>query len=70
MSVRIGGPTEVTESGLALPLYDYVSNAPTSTTDVYSFYRGGPGGLHVATVTLVFTDDTKGTLSTVTKTVP
>jgi hypothetical protein len=67
---RAGGPVEVTESGLALPLYDYVSNAPTATTDVFSFKLGGASGLLVATVTLTFTDATKATLSTVVKAVP
>ena len=70
MSVRIGGPLETTETGLGLPVYDYLSNAPTATTDVFSFFRGGAGGLHVATVTIVYTDNTKATISTVTKTVP
>ena len=67
---RVGGPLETTESGLALPNYGYVSNAPTANTDVFSFYYPDSGGTHVATVTIVYTDATKATISTVTKTVP
>lgn len=67
----VRSPTlEVTESGLALPVYDYVTNAPTSTTDVYTFKVGGSSGTRVAQVTIVFTDNTKTTLSSVTKTIP
>lgn len=67
---RVGGAVETTESGLALPIYDYVSNAPTSTTDVFSFKRGGASGVIVATVSILYTDTTKATISTVTRTMP
>lgn len=58
----------VTLAGMQIPNYDYVSNTSTSTSDTYKFYTGGSGGSLVATVALVYTDSTKGTLSTVTKT--
>ena len=67
MSVR-GPALEVTETGLKLPIYDYISNAPTSTIDVFTFRVGGASGLIVAVVTVVYTDNTKSVLSTVTKT--
>lgn len=47
---------------------DYVSNAPTSTTDVFTFKTGGSGGTTVGTVTVVYTDSTKTVLSTATLT--
>lgn len=58
----------IISGGLSLPAYDYVSNATSSTTDTYSFYRGGSSGILVSTIALVYTDATKATLSTVTKT--
>lgn len=65
-----GQGLQVTESGLQLPVYDYVSNAPTSDTDVYTFRFGGSGGTVVCVVTIVYTDTSKGTISTVTRTPP
>lgn len=58
----------VVSGGLSLPTWDYVSNASTSTSDTYSFKVGGSGGTLVATVAVVYTDSTKGTISTVTRT--
>jgi hypothetical protein len=55
--------------GLAIPKYDYVSVAyPDATTETYTFKTGGAGGTTVATVSVVYTDSTKESLSTVTKT--
>ena len=68
MSTRIGGVAEVTETGLRLPLYDYISNSSGSTSDTYTFKVGGSGGLVVCTVAIVYTDSGKGTISTVTRT--
>ncbi|SRR5258708_3820915 len=45
--------------------FDYISLAQTSTTDVYTFYQGGSGGTLVNTVTINYTDSSKGTLSNV-----
>lgn len=56
-------------SGLALPQYDYVARVLTnSTTETYTFRKGGSSGTAVATVVVVYTDSTLGTLSSVTKT--
>lgn len=54
--------------GFNLPAYDYVSNSPTSTTDTFTFKTGGSGGTTVATVAIVYTDSSKNTLSSATKT--
>jgi hypothetical protein len=48
--------------------YDYVSLAQATLTDTWTFKKGGAGGTLVATVTITFTDATKGTISTVAKT--
>lgn len=64
------GPLDVTESGLNLPTYDYVANTSTSTSDSFAFYSGGSGGTKLATVTIEYTDSSKTTIQTVTKTVP
>jgi hypothetical protein len=49
-------------------VWDYCSLALTnSTTETYTFKTGGSGGTTVKTI-VVYTDDTKETLSTVTKT--
>lgn len=46
--------------------YDYVTvTYPNSTTDVFTFKNGGSSGTTVATVTLVYTDTTKNSLSSV-----
>lgn len=42
---------------------DYISNAPTATTDVFTFKTGGSGGTTVGIVTVTYTDATKTTLS-------
>lgn len=48
--------------------YDYVSVAyPQDDTEIYTFKTGGVGGSIVTVVTLVYTDNTKVNLSTVTK---
>lgn len=57
--------------GIGIGTFDYVSVAyPVDTTEVYSFYQGGAGGTLTAIVTVVYTDNTKALLSTVTKTSP
>lgn len=66
-----GSSLEVSESGLALPIYDAVDNSgATADTDVFVFYLGGLSGTPVATVTITYTDATKSQLLTVVKTVP
>ncbi len=71
MTVRIGGPAEVTESGLALPIYDYVLNStPGTDTDTFVFRRGGASGTIVAHVTIVYSGTDHADLVSVTKTSP
>ena len=54
--------------GLVTVSYDYIGVAyPLDTTEVYTFKTGGAGGTTVATITVVYTDATKVSLSTVTK---
>jgi hypothetical protein len=55
--------------GLIIEPYDYVSMALSGadTTETYTFKTGGSGGTTVATITIVYTDDTRSVLSSVTK---
>lgn len=49
--------------------YDYMAYTNTdSTTDTYVYKTGGSSGTTVATVTITYTDATKATVSTVTRT--
>lgn len=49
--------------GFNLPTYDYfVVQTPTTTKEVYVFKSGGSTGTTVATVTINYTDATKGTI--------
>lgn len=48
--------------------YDYVSNSSTSTSDTFTFKTGGSSGTVVATVAVVYTDSSKATISSVTRT--
>ena len=66
--VRYDSVLETTETGLRLPVYDYVSNATASTTDTYTFKIGGASGTVVCVVEVAYTDSGKGTISTVTRT--
>lgn len=60
-----GSPT----GGMQLNNYDYVSLTLTnSTTETYTFKSGGSGGTTTNTIVIVYTDSTKSTISTVTKT--
>lgn len=55
-------------NGLVTLAHDYISAAyPDDTTEVYTFKTGGSSGTTVATITIVYTDNTKENLSTVTK---
>lgn len=54
--------------GLVTAVYDYISRTLTnSTTETYVYKTGGSGGTTVATVTVVYTDSTLATISTVTR---
>ncbi len=59
----------VSPNPLNLKPYDYVTmtEAPAGT-ETYTFKTGGSGGTTTNTVVIVYTDATKATLSTVTKT--
>ncbi len=60
---------ESSGGGFALPEFDYIVYTNTnSTTDTYVYKFGGSGGSTVATITIVYTDTSKNTISTVTKT--
>ena len=49
--------------------YDYISvSYDSATQETYTFKSGGSGGSTVATIVVVYTDSTKDSLSTVTKT--
>jgi len=49
--------------------YDYlVVTYPDAVTEVYTFKTGGSGGTTVRVITIVYTDSTKASLSTVTRT--
>lgn len=48
--------------------FDYVSNSPTATTDVWIYRDGGSGGTIVGEVTVTYTDATKCFISSVERT--
>lgn len=55
-------------AGFNIPAYDYVGvTYPTSTSEVYVFKTGGSGGITVGTLTIVYTDATKSSLLSATK---
>lgn len=62
-----GKHIQVVTSGFALPDYDYLAvTYPTASSEAYEFKTGGAGGTTVGTLTVVYTDATKVSLSTVT----
>lgn len=64
-----GSQWERSGSGLTPSTYDYVEYTNTSdTVDTYVYKVGGSSGTTVATVTIVYTDSTKATISSVTRT--
>lgn len=56
--------------GLNLGNFDYVSMAlsAANTTETWTFKSGGAAGSTVSTVVIVYTDNTRAVISTVTKT--
>jgi len=63
-----GNQTTV-QGGLVGAPFDYIVRVLTnSTTETYTYKTGGSTGTTVATVTVVYTDSSLGTVSTVTKT--
>lgn len=56
-------------TGLGVPLHDYISGAyPDDTTEVYTFRIGGASGEVQAIITVVYTDNTKALIDTVSRT--
>lgn len=54
--------------GLVSAAYDYIARTtPDTTSEVYTFKSGGSSGSTVATITIVYTDTTLATISSVTK---
>lgn len=62
-----GGRVAVPRKGLHLDEYDYVSLTESAIEDVYVFKKGGSSGSAVGGITIVYVDDTKNTISTVTR---
>ena len=63
-----GTVTANLSSGLIIPTWDYLSlDSSGSATDIYTFKTGGASGTTVATLTIVYTTNTKAIISTVTK---
>lgn len=54
--------------GFNLGVFDFVALGQATLTDTYTFRRGGSSGNLVGTIVILYTDSTKATLSTVTKT--
>lgn len=48
--------------------WDYVVNAPTSTTDVWTYKDGGSGGSSVGVITVTYTDSSKENIFSVERT--
>lgn len=61
--------TSLPLEGLGIDIHDYVSVAYTNaTTETYTFKQGGASGVTATTIVIVYTDSTKGNISTITKT--
>lgn len=68
-STTFKNPLDVNHLGslLAGAQFDYIGvTYPTSSSEAYAFKYGGSGGTLVKTITVVYTDDTKENLSSVT----
>lgn len=49
--------------------FDYIeASYPNATTEIFVYKEGGSGGTTVATVSITYTDGTKESISTVTRT--
>ena len=62
-----GGGRGERKKGLHLDEYDYVSLVSTDNREIYTFRKGGSGGSSVGSVTIVYVDSTRSTISTVTR---
>lgn len=54
-------------SGFNIPAYDYIGVTTETVTDIYVFKTGGSIGTTVGTLTVEYTDSSKETLVSVTK---
>lgn len=66
----VSTPQIVTEkAALIKDPFDYIGvTSPDGVTDVYTFRAGGATGTVVATLTIIYTDSTKVTLSSLART--
>lgn len=68
VGINVNSPSLDSIAGLAIPAHDYIAATyPTTASEVYTYKTGGSSGTVVAIVTLVYTDDTKNVLTSVTK---
>lgn len=66
---RSFSPINPATDGIGIGSFDYVSVAyPDAVTEVYTFKTTGSSGATVAIITIVYTDSTKASLASVTKT--
>lgn len=66
---KITGTFDASGGVLVSENFDYVgASYPDTVTEVYTYKTGGSSGTTVATVTVVYTDATKETLTSVTRT--
>lgn len=62
-----GGRLDVNVPGLITVNWDYLSKTEGATSNTFVFKTGGAGGTTVATLVVDYTDSTKATLLSVTK---
>lgn len=68
---QLGGTTGILtleSTGLVPKVYDYISYASGTLTDVYTYKTGGANGATVATLTVTWTTSGKSVLSSVART--
>lgn len=64
-----GVQTQIITTGFSLRDYDYVAvTYPSATSEVYVFKQNGVSGTTIGTITLVYTDSTKASLSSAART--
>lgn len=62
------GQLLVANGNIVIAGYDYMGvTYPSTTTEVYVYKIGGSSGVVVGTVTIVYTDSTKASVSTITR---
>lgn len=66
---RVPVNAEITKSNFGVPVHDAINvNVSGGTLDVYTFRTGGVAGTVVGTITINYTDATKGTIASVVRT--